>query len=213
MEYNRMNEYTIYITTYNNSPLALDAKNCLPGFNVVIYDGTGYPSYSKLINDIIIQSSTEIIIIINHKIRATPLHILKMLDLINKGYGVVCLQNFHFYGFKKDLIRKIGFFDERFLGGQFEDSDLIRRLIENNIGWYDSTETFVINLPSSWNSSKSKEHFYKKWKDGKLERLIPDEIYEYDLGANKSFKFLNLKHTVLSKTNKDYFESINFKFK
>ena len=58
----------------------------------------------------------EIVIIMNHKIRAKPLDIWKMVKLIYEGYGLVCMRNFYFYGFKKDLIRKIGFFDERYIG-------------------------------------------------------------------------------------------------
>jgi hypothetical protein len=204
--------YSIIIPSHNLI-LAEQAKACLNSLPVTIFDGTNYPSFAKLINDCIISAKKEIVIIVNHKIRATPLHILKMEALINKGFGLVCLQNFHFFGFKKDLIRKIGFFDERFLGGGCEDSDLIRRLIENNIGWYDSTETPVIQIKSSWNNQYTLKFFYTKWKDGKLEKLLPDETYDYDLGPYQGAEFLTLEHTILSKSNIDYFDSINFKFK
>jgi hypothetical protein len=102
---------------------------------------------------------------------------------------------------------------DRFIGGSCEDSDLIRRLIENNIGWYDSIETNLLIKSSSWNSTKAYKFFYSKWKDGELERLLPDEEYDYELGPTKNAKFLDLSHTVLSKTNKDYFNKINYKFK
>jgi len=205
-------KYSIIIPS-NNAMLAQQAKNCLWGLNVVIFDGKGYPSYAKLINDCILSAKEEIVIIVNHKIRATPLDIYKMLHLINKGYGLVCMRNFYFYGFKKDLIRKVGFFDERYIGGGCEDSDLIRRLIENKIGWYDSIETSLIIIPSSWDQSKAHEFHNKKWKNVGLERLLPDEKYDYDLGPYQGAEFLGLEHTVLSKTNEDYFNSINFKFK
>lgn len=205
-------KYSIIIPS-NHPTLAQQAKNCLWGLEATIFNGKGYPSYAKLINDCILSAKEEVVIIVNHKVRATPLDIYKMLYLINKGYGLVCMRNFYFYGFKKDLIRKVGFFDERFIGGGCEDSDLIRRLIENKIGWYDSVETQLVIQPSSWDQSKAYEFFHKKWKDLALERLLPDEKYDYELGPYQGSTFLGLEYTTLSKTNEDYFNSINFKFK
>jgi len=205
-------KYSIIIPS-NNFKLAEKAKECLIGFPIKIFDGTNYPSYAKLINDCIIDADEEIVIIVNHKLRPNAMHIYKMIELIHKKYGLVCMRNFHFYGFKKDLIRKIGFFDERYIGGGCEDADLIRRLIENNIGWYDSVEVPVLSIHSTWDQTKAYDFFYKKWKDGKLERLIPDEKYDYDIGEYKGANFLGLEHTILSKTNRDYFNSIEFKFK
>jgi len=204
--------YSIIIPSHNMI-LAQQAKSYLSGFPVSIFNGTGYPSYAKLINNCILSTKEEIVIIVNHKIRATSLDIFKMINLIHKKYGMVCMRNFYFYGFKKDLIRKIGFFDERFIGGACEDSDIVRRMIENNIGWYDSVEVPLIIQKTSWDQSKAYKFFYKKWKDGGLERLLPDEKYDYNLGEYKGAKFLELEHTVLSKTNEDYFKKINFKFK
>ena len=205
-------KYSIIIPSHN-STLAQQAKNCLWGLDVSIFNGQNYPSYAKLINDCILSAKEEIVIIVNHKIRATPLDIYKMVYLINKGFGLVCMRNFYFYGFKKDLIRKVGFFDERFIGGGCEDADLIRRLIENNIGWYDSVETPLIIIPTSWDQFKAYKFFAKKWKNYGLQRLLPDEEIKYDLGYFQGSKFLTLDNTVLSKTNEDYFNSINFKFK
>jgi hypothetical protein len=205
-------KYSIIIPS-NDTKLAQQAKDCLQGMDVNIFNGTNYPSYAKLINDCILSAENEIVIIVNHKLRPNATHIFKMVNLIHQGYGLVCMRNFYFYGFKKDLIRKVGFFDERYLGGGCEDADLIRRLIENNIGWYDSVETPLIIMPTSWDQTKAYEHFYKKWKNGKLERLLPDEKYGYDLGTSQKSEFLDLTYTILSKTNEDYFNSINFKFK
>jgi hypothetical protein len=193
--------------------LANQAKNCINEFPVTIFKGDNYLSYAKLINDCIMIANEEIVIIMNHKIRASFLDINKMLYLINKGYGLVCMRNFYFYGFKKDLIRKVGFFDERFIGGGCEDADLIRRLIENNIGWYDSVETNLIIIPTSWDQTKAYEWMNTKWENGKLKRLISDQKYDYNIGEYQGANFLDLTHTILSKTNEDYFKTINFKFK
>jgi len=200
-------KYSIIIPSHNRI-LAQEAKNCLGNLPVTIFDGTGYPSFSKLINDCIIYAENEIVIIVNHKIRANALHIDEMLNLINKGYGMVCLQNFHFFGFKKDLIRKLGFWDERFVGGNFEDSDYVRRMIAANIGWYDSVGVEVLQMRSTWNAKLAIKFFYKKWNNGGLERLLPDEEYDYDIGEYQGAEFLDLTHTVLSKSNEDYFKGL-----
>jgi len=206
-------DYTLFILTHGNSTFPEQIKNSLEGFPIIIFKGDGYNCYSKIINDIIVSCKTEIVIIINHKLRPSVFDIYKMLHLIHKGYGLVSMRNFYFFGFKKDLIRKIGFFDERFNAGN-EDSDFVRRVINNNIAWYDSIETPLIIMKTSWgDQSQSRDFFLTKWKDGKMERLIEDEKYNYDIGEYQGAKFLTLEHTVLSKTNEDYFNSINFKFK
>ena len=205
-------KYEIIIPS-NDSMLAQQTLNCIKGFPAKVFNGDNYSSYAKLINDCIMSTDEEIVIIMNHKVRAKPMDVWKMVHLIYKGYGLVCMRNFYFYGFKKDLIRKVGFFDERFIGGGCEDADLIRRLIENNIGWYDSIETNLVIQPTSWDQTKAYEWMDKKWKYGKLERLLPDEKYNYPIGEYQGAEFLDLTYTVLSKTNEDYFNKINFKFK
>jgi len=210
----QQDKYSIIIPS-NNFPLAQQAKNSLQGIECEIFNGKNYPSFAKLINDCILSAKEEIVIIVNHKIRANFLHIDKMKYLIAKNYALVCLQNFHLFGFKKDLIRKIGFFDERFLGGGSEDADFIRRLIEAGLAWYDEVGVPVINLKSTWNGKVGEEMLKKKWeeKNGTFKRLLPEENYDYNLGEYKGSTFLSLEHTILSKTNADYFNSIGFKFK
>jgi predicted glycosyltransferase involved in capsule biosynthesis len=125
-----------------------------------------------------------------------------MVYLLYKGFGVVCLRNFHFYGFKKDLIRKIGFFDERFVGGGFEDKDFGNRLLENDIALYESTESQEIYMATSWNNqTKAVNFFSKKWKETHTswKRLLPDEKYDYDLGpmVNEKNNWLPFKESLL----------------
>lgn len=193
---------SIFITTHGNSTLSQQAKNCLPGFNLIIFKGDEYPSYSKLVNDCILTAKEEIVIIMNHKVRPVPLQVYKMINLLYKGFGLVCLRNFHFYGFKKDLIREIGFFDERFVGGGFEDKDFGNRLLENDIALYESAESQEIYMDTSWkNQTKAVEFFSKKWKETRTswKRLLPDEKYDYDLGpiVNEKNNWLSFKESLL----------------
>ena len=195
--------YSIIIPSHNLN-LAQEAKNCLPELNVTIFDGQNYLSYAKLINDCILSAKEEIVIILNHKVRSNPFYINKMLYLLSKGFGLVCLKNFHFYGFEKDLIRTVGFFDERFIGGTQEDRDFGRRILEHDIAIYESSETPEIYIESSWNNSKAIEFYNKKWQESSTswKRLLLDEQYDYDLGPTISnCKWMPFKNSLLSRSS------------
>ena len=64
-------------------------------------------------------------------------------------------------------------------------------------------------MPSSWTAIKSREFFYKKWKDGEdtLERLLPDEDYGYDLGPHTGRKFLPSSRSVSPQPANGNFDS------
>ena len=111
-----MNDYTVNIIVHDLE-LAKPVQDSLTPLPVNIFDGKNYPSFSKLINDVIVYNPTEIVIIASYKVRPTQNDINKMINLINEGYGYVATYRFAFLGFKKELIRRIGFFDERFIGG------------------------------------------------------------------------------------------------
>lgn len=95
--------------------------------------------------------------------RPTPSDVNKIIELLNDGFGFVDLYRFAFFGFRKDLINRIGFFDERFIGGGYEDSDFLRRVIESNIAYYDAECITYFFKSSTWDNSKSVIHFEKKW--------------------------------------------------
>jgi len=190
-----VNDFTIMIPS-NRLELANETKKCFSDFNCIIQNGENYPSFSKLINDCIINCPTEIVIIANDKVRGNNIHIEKMIELINDGYGIVGLYAFAFIGFKKDLIRKIGFLDERYFGGGFEDRDMMIRLRESNIAYYETRETPYVYLPSSWEYSKVKNpkaslHYNKKWgeENGDIYRKIDEEKYTYDISTYTGSKF------------------------
>ena len=79
-----------------------------------------------------------------------PSNIDKILNYINDGYGLVALYRFAFFGFFKELIRRIGFMDERYIGGGYEDCDFLRRLIEHNISYIEEESIEYIFKPSLW---------------------------------------------------------------
>lgn len=207
-----INMYDIWIPSCRPE-LAEETKKHFFPYDAVIFDGSGYESFSKLINHCIVRSTNEIVIIISDKVRGKPEDIVRMLGLINSGYGMVCLSIFCFFGFKKDLIRKIGWMDERYLAGGWEDADYLRRMKEANIGFYYEKEVPVVKLQSSWGyckpngseidiKSPARKHYLDKW--GEIDKIsftrnMEEETYTYNIGKYQGSSFLDFSETVYHK--------------
>ncbi|HWP97960.1 MAG TPA: glycosyltransferase [Syntrophomonadaceae bacterium] len=193
--------------------LSNDAQICLSDFNRRVFDGTGYPSFSKLINDCIRTSNYEKIIICNDKARPDHSAVTKIVTMLDEGWGLVAPYRFGFFGFQKDLIRKIGFFDERYIGGGYEDNDMIIRLKEADISYYESEEIQYIYLPTSWSyeiSGISAHYYATKWKiEGNCyTRRLPEENYGYDIGPFKNTNFLPFEKSILLPVRRNLMDQI-----
>jgi hypothetical protein len=127
-----------------------------------------YPSYSKLINDSVSSSKTEFIILINDRTTPLPEHAEKIIKHLESGFACSFMYNVGFMGFSKELIREIGWWDERYLNGGWEDRDWVFRLKLANLALYESQEGIY---DYSWKSplqindrcALSLPHFNKKW--------------------------------------------------
>ena len=146
-----------------------------------------YDSYSELINDCITTSHTEYMIFINDRTTPYATDAKDMLALLESGYAAVTKYSVGFMAFSKELIRKIGFWDERYYGGGYEDDDFVLRLRLHNLAYYESLEgTYDMNWKSPLQPedgkecSKSEPYFYSKWykTDNEIIRLIAEEEYE-----------------------------------
>lgn len=194
-------KYSIIIPS--NQPNLIDeTKNnlMLIGEAFIIKNGSGYPSFSKLINDCVVESPTEIVIICNDRARPEKKDIQRTLKLIDEGFGFVGLYAWGFFGFKKELFRRVGFMDERFIGGNYEDSDYMRRMLEADIAMYNVFEiNYREDIGSRWDTSKTKSHFLQKWDEGNgyVKRLLSEEIYDYNLGEKTNDVFLPWNKSVL----------------
>jgi len=189
-------ENTSIIIVTRDTHLAEPVQQSIFPLQCKVFHAPGYPSFSKVCNDAIMSAENEIIIICSHKVRPTPLDVRRTVDLINEGYGLVALFSFAFFGFKKELIRRIGFFDERYIGGGYEDCDMVRRVSEAGISIYEERSVKYIETPSSWDQSKTRSHFLAKWEEnwsepweknphsGSVHRKLPEETYPYDLGPS-----------------------------
>jgi hypothetical protein len=128
-----------------------------------IFANTGYPSFSKLVNDCVRSSNVDTIIICNDKVRATRAHVRHLLQLLGEGWGLVGLNQFHFFGFPRELFRRVGGFDERFLGGEFEDDDYLLRMMEADIAYCGLVDVPEHREVTSWSRTVSAEMFARKW--------------------------------------------------
>jgi hypothetical protein len=146
-----------------------------------------YDSYSELINDCVITSPTEYIIFINDRTTPYPHEVEQIISLLEHGFAAATKYSVGFMGFSKELIRKIGFWDERYYGGGYEDDDFVLKLRLHNLAYYESLEgTYDMSWKSSLqpedgkNCSKSEPFFYSKWKfdNFSITRVLPEENYQ-----------------------------------
>ena len=203
MNVDKIKEYTIFVPS-SRPIMQKDTQALLNsyGLECVMFNGTGYPSFSKLINDCIVQSPTDKIIICNDKSRPTLANFDKMVNLLEEGYGFVGLYAFGFFGFDKSLINTVGFFDERFINGGYEDCDFLRRLNFHNIATYLNYEISYIESGSSWTGIGAKRFFDKKYIDATKDYLtcvkkLPEENYNYNLNFENTKQFKPWKDSQL----------------
>ena len=184
MEDKIYDNYSIIIITHDVT-IVDDIINKLKPLPVKIFNGKGFPSFSKVVNEAIVSAENDNVIIINYKARPEKHHIYKTLDLLEKGYGFVGLYRFGFFGINKNLIKKIGFFDERYTGGGCEDHDFIIRLHEHKIATYQAEEIEYIQRPTLWNNDLANIFHKKKWTvdmpNRQVYRHLQEDKYNYNL--------------------------------
>lgn len=123
-----------------------------------------YTSYSQLINHAIATSPTEWVILINDRTHPTVAEVEKMIGLLEEGFSCVFLYNVGFMGFSKELIRTIGWWDERFELGGWEDRDWVFRLKQHNLSLYESLEsTYDMSWKSPLNGPPGDEESRPHW--------------------------------------------------
>lgn len=191
------NDYTIVIGVKERE-LADDVVKSLHPLQTYILLGKDYPSFSKLVNDTIVLCPTEIMIFCSHRVRPTPNDIKTLLARIDQGYGLATLYRLGCFALKKELVRRIGAFDERYLLGGWEDNDIYLRLQEADIAYYEDESIGYIKGQSTWQHPPNKPlvsrtHYENKWHINQSLRTITRKLEEtttYDLGAsNPSVQF------------------------
>jgi len=179
--------------------IAEEALRCLADWPHRLVSGIGMESCSKLFNACIVECPTETVIICNEKARPRIEHMWRTLELLDEGFGVVGLYRFGFFGFRKEFVRRVGFFDERFRGGWYEDNDMMLRMHEADIAYHMSEEVPYAQMASSWKHEEATSHFHAKWRHvgDAFERLLPEFAGHYDLGPSRECRFLPWSQSVL----------------
>jgi hypothetical protein len=183
------------------------------GFLCEAHDGSNYPSWAKLQNDCIEKCKADVFIYVSHKNLLSRADLIKMISMINSGFGIVGLYDITTYAASMDFFRKVGLYDERYLQGGWEEIDLFWRCCQKNIGIYLNRESYFSNEPSTW-VNKGFEHYKKKWivpeansSDNMLVKLVEEERYNYKIGDYKNKKFLSWKDSYIR-----VFEELNLNY-
>ena len=182
-----MVDYTLYCFTHRTTYLEelRDIK-----VDYTLFPGVGFSSFSEIINNITAQCPTEYVLFMNDKSRPNQSHVYNTLSLLEKGFGMVALDEFYFWGWSKELLRRVGMMDENFVGGGYEDVDMVLRIQEANIGLYTNNIVPRVKAPSSWKYKIPRSYFLQKWSYAKLIRKLPEPTYDYDLGPSTNKQFL-----------------------
>lgn len=137
-----------------------------------------YPSYSQLINHTVVTSPTEYMIMINDRTTPSVEKTEKMIQQMESGIACTLLYNVGYMGFAKELVRTIGWWDEGYLLGGFEDRDFIYRMCEADLCIYESQE---VPYSYTWKSPLqvighgcrlSEPHWNEKWDNQFNDRII-----------------------------------------
>lgn len=177
----------------------------------------------KIWNQCIKDCPTDNVIIASWRQRPTEDHFKLIYEKLNDGFGIVSFDGLHFFGFSKYLTTVIGFFDEGFKKGQFEDTDWWNRLKTNDIAIYvgDVPEERVVDdryINSMWieESDVNKMYYVSKWtEDSVNSRLIQHKeevnFSDRNLYKNtyKNVKYKNWSESVLTPNLVGYFKTYN----
>jgi hypothetical protein len=128
-----------------------------------------YSSFSQIVNEAVSQTREEFIFFVNPKVDPNPNQIEEMLIDLCSGFCWTSKISFGLWGTTKELFRKIGLLDERFVGSEWEDNDFICRLkiFDKAIKWQYCLNSYPSERsPINELRGMSLTFFRNKWIDG-----------------------------------------------
>lgn len=151
------------------------AHSRLTGKPVEWIDGTKAPSFAWLVNQAFLRAGSGIVVFLSDRVTATAADVQNCVDLLRNGYAIAAIYRFAFFASDVETWRYIGGMDEEFLGGGYEDCDLMLRLRELDLAIYeDEAAVGYARGPSRWNDSAGKSRLAKKWGETPYARRIGD---------------------------------------
>tara|TARA_R110000772_G_scaffold249530_2_gene363799 strand:- start:1057 stop:1773 length:717 start_codon:yes stop_codon:yes gene_type:complete len=128
-------------------------------------------SCGQLMNRCIIDSDTQWVLFCNDDL------VFKegWFEIAEKYYDkfpITLMFNFGACLINKSIIPKLGYFDERFLGGNREDQDMMIRILLKDIPhvntWDETGESLITHEPfyyqsACWNGEQNEKYFIEKW--------------------------------------------------
>lgn len=198
--------------------LADPIRESLNRYTINVYDGSRARSFAQLLNEIIyVSRETDIVVFCSHKVRPTDDDIKLIIDKVVEGYGLVMLYKMACFGFRPELFRRIGMFDERFEPAGYEDNDIYIRLMEADISVYEETRVEYVHSRSTWQQElvevegiefkqpKTFLFYSKKWREN-MDRTVTRRMLEgqlcYNMGnINRNIKFKRFDESVIESSH------------
>lgn len=126
-----------------------------------------YSGFSQMVNDAIDDTDSEFMVFFNPKTKPSVTLVNEIINHLCSGFALSAPVSFGGFGVTKELFRTIGMFDERFVGGEFEDNDFLLRLNLADLAFYHHFDTDVYDgeIPSirPLKRGSSKSMFDLKW--------------------------------------------------
>ena len=125
-----------------------------------------YASFSQIMNEGISASKNEFIVFLHQNCQVEFSIMEKLIMLACSGFAFASEINFGFFVCTKQLFRKIGLVDERFIGGENEDVDFFFRMKMADLAIYENGNNFICpGKIKSWGSIRgiSRTIFEEKW--------------------------------------------------
>jgi len=176
---------------------------CSPDIAPRLVDGAGAISTAQMQNRCVETSEHDIVVIARDKARPTPGLVTETASLVASGFGFVMRYGPGFMGVHKELFRRIGPFDERFIGG-CEDGDMVFRCKEAGIAVFrDASVRYKSHPDSAWLNQESvgKQFMDSKWGTtpsvGAERRQIEESHPKYNFGQSTGFQFKPWPESVL----------------
>ena len=92
-----------------------------------------YSNFSQLVNEAVVETQSEFMVFINPKTNINRSDVNTLIDDLCNGFAWSSICSFGFWATTKELFRRIGMMDERFIGSEYEDNDFAFRMKAANL--------------------------------------------------------------------------------